>query len=136
MNRIIKWDIFKTASFKISTSASRQRKYFLFIFSILFSGIFSQTFSQGATPLLNYTVSLPRPESHIYQVELHCNNWMQDTIRLKMPRWMPGYYQIIEYSNSVEKMTAMDGHQKNIPFQKLNENTWLITGIKNKSFIF
>lgn len=47
---------------------------------------------------------------------------------------MPGYYQVIEYSKSVEKMKAMDGRKKNIPIQKLNDNTWIITGIKNKSF--
>lgn len=91
-------------------------------------------FSQNSTTQFHYTVSFPQPAGHTCNVELYCSNWTQDSIRLKMPRWMPGYYQVIDYAKSVENILAGDGSGKNIPVKKINGNTWVIHGIKNKSF--
>ncbi len=102
---------------------------------ILFSGIHTAVFSQKSPAQFHYIVSIPLPASHTYDVELHCNNWKQDSIRLKMPRWMPGYYQIIEYAQSVENLLAKDEKGKSIAVNKTNDNTWVIHGIKSKSFV-
>lgn len=91
-------------------------------------------FSRSKGPVLHYTVSMLQPASHNYDVELHCSKWKQDTICLKMPKWMPGYYQLMDYAASVEKMTARDNDGNNITIKKLNDNTWMIAGIKNRSF--
>jgi predicted metalloprotease with PDZ domain len=91
-------------------------------------------FSQEGFPLLHYTISVPQPANHTYDVELHCSNWKQDSIRLKMPKWMPGYYQLIDYAGAVENMGALDNKAQNLSVEKINDNTWLITGIKNRSF--
>ena len=47
---------------------------------------------------------------------------------------MPGYYQLIDYSKSVSNMSVNDSKRKMLYFEKTNDNTWLITGIKNKAF--
>ncbi|MBK8520084.1 MAG: M61 family metallopeptidase [Chitinophagaceae bacterium] len=101
---------------------------------ILFSGIHTASLSQK-TVQLHYAVSIPQPASHAYEVELHCNSWKQDTILLKMPRWMPGYYQIIEYAKSVGNLQASNENGKSIAVEKVNDNTWKIAGIKNRSFV-
>lgn len=109
-------------------------RYPLWLLIILFSMIGTPGFSQKGSPQFHYTVSIPQPASHNYEVELLCKNWKQDTIRLKMPRWMPGYYQLIDYAESVENLVAKDEIGKNINVDKMNDNTWLINGIKNRSF--
>jgi predicted metalloprotease with PDZ domain len=91
-------------------------------------------FSQNEAIKMHYTVSVPRPASHRYEVELRCSGWKQDTIRLKMPRWMPGYYQLMDYAGSVENLLAKDKQGKNIAVEKTDDNTWMIAGIKNRSF--
>jgi len=47
---------------------------------------------------------------------------------------MPGYYQLMDYAKTVENLEAFDANGKNISAQKLNDNTWLISGIKGKPF--
>lgn len=47
---------------------------------------------------------------------------------------MPGYYQIMDYDKSVENLRAKDGKDANIKVEKENDNTWVIAGIKNRTF--
>lgn len=110
------------------------QKYKLLLFIALFSDSITPVFSQKETPLLHYAVSVLEPAGHTYDVELRCSKWAQDTIQLKIPKWMPGYYQLIDYAKSVENMLAQDAKGKSIPIEKLNNNTWVVSGIKNKSF--
>lgn len=110
------------------------QKYKLLLFLALFSGSINPVFSQKETPLLHYTVSVLEPAGRTYDVELRCSKWAQDTIQLKMPKWMPGYYQLIDYAKSVENMLAQDAKGKNLPIEKINSSTWVVSGIKNKTF--
>ena len=109
----------------------------LFIFSILifFLFTFKTAFAQNEKPLLHYVISITEPASHTYNVELYGEGWNQDSLRLKMPNWMPGYYQIMYYAKSVENMSAKTESGENISIEKTNENTWVIKGIKKKSFV-
>lgn len=110
-------------------------KQVLFLIFIVFSFPAGAGFSQTAGPLLNYEISIPQPASHTYQIVLRTSGWNEDTLQFKMPNWMPGYYQMMEYSKTVEGMLAKDMNGNNIPVEKINDNTWSIAGIKNKSFV-
>ncbi len=103
-------------------------KVLLFLFVLGFSplAVLSQ---KQEDPKLYYVVSFPEPDSHTYQVELQLSNWPADTIRMKMPRWMPGYYQLMDYARSVENMKALGKNGKVIPVRKLNDHTWQLSGV-------
>ncbi len=110
---------------------AKKRKLFLILLLVSSTAVFAQE----RAPFLHYFVSFPEPASHTYDIELQCSNWDQDTIHLKMPKWMPGYYQLMDYAESVENFLAQDIKGNFIPVERMNENTWIIPGIKNKSFI-
>lgn len=107
----------------------------MLLFFIFFSLSTSVVFAQETKPLIQYHVSILKPAGHTYDVELRYNQLKQDTIQLKMPEWMPGYYQLIDYAKSVENMTAETDQGKTIPVEKATKNTWVLSGIKNKPFI-
>ena len=113
----------------------KERNLVLFVFLVLFSVIPYIAFPQTANADFHYVVSFPKSSKHTCNVELHGSKWKQDTIHLKMPQWMPGYYQLMGYAKSVENILAKDEKGKNIPVEKINDNTWAIAGIKNKSFL-
>ncbi len=119
----------------ISKNIRSQKKRILILLSILvlFFSIHAAS-AQSSKPLFQFEVSFPDPVSHLYNVELHCSQWKQDTIHLKMPQWMPGYYQRMDYAKSVENMQAKDAKGNVLPIKKINGNTWTIAGIKGKSF--
>ncbi len=77
---------------------------------------------------------MPDPASHYFHVELHCSGWDEDTIDFKMPKWMPGYYQIMDYAKAVEGFSAVDNKGKRLVAKNLNDNTWQVVVKKNKPF--
>lgn len=85
-------------------------------------------------PALHYLVSVPQPASHKYHVELRKSGWNQDTLVFKIPKWMPGYYQIMDYAKSVESISVTDEKGMEFPFSKISDNTLRISGIRNKTY--
>jgi len=110
-----------------------QAKAKLFLFCIL--TVWQLPAWAQVKPVIEYTVSVPQPATHKYHVELRTAGWNQDTVTFKMPKWMPGYYQIMDYAKSVENIFVRDEKGKDLPFQKVNDNTLRISGIRNKSLI-
>jgi predicted metalloprotease with PDZ domain len=108
------------------------------LYAFLLLAFFAITYTATAQrnkPVLQYTVSiLAEPSGHYYHVQLDSHNWDKDTVILKMPQWMPGYYQLMNYAKSVGNFSASDNTGKNILLKRINDNTWQIVIAKNKSF--
>ncbi|NTS40244.1 M61 family metallopeptidase [Flavisolibacter sp. BT320] len=121
----------RAGNFLLALPAFYRRLLLLLIFFVTCP---ASLFSQMVKPVLEYVVSFPQPESHRYDVALHCSRWTEDTIRLKIPRWMPGYYQVIDYAKSVENLQARLEKGTTLPVMRKDSTTWLITGVKNKPF--
>jgi predicted metalloprotease with PDZ domain len=81
-----------------------------------------------------YQLSVPDPASHSYRVELQTQDWNRDTLVLKMPQWMPGYYQIMNYGDDVTTLSASFSDGSALSVDQLNNHSWQLTGIRNKSF--
>lgn len=104
------------------------------IFLVVFNFCDEVVIGQVKIPDLKYTLSFPTAETNSYLVELSCNFWSIDSIELKLPRWMPGYYQLMDYSKSIENIQALDSEKKNLSVIHPNDHTWVIKGVKNKAF--
>ncbi|MBK9388948.1 MAG: M61 family metallopeptidase [Bacteroidetes bacterium] len=85
-------------------------------------------------PELHYTVSMTDPANHLYKVDLECNGWTSDTIDFKMPQWMPGYYQIMNYYKEVSAFSAKSADGKNVSITIPAENTWRVVVPGKKGF--
>ncbi|MFZ1785877.1 MAG: hypothetical protein WAU23_11800, partial [Ferruginibacter sp.] len=109
---------------------------FRFFFSLCAFCLFHTGASaQSVKPVFQYTVSMPDPANHIFKVTLNCSGWGEDSINLKMPKWMPGYYQLMNYAAEVEHFSAKDKMDKPIAVKALNGNTWQISNTTNGSFV-
>ena len=84
--------------------------------------------------LLQYSISMPEPSNHLFHVVLNCKGLKGDTIDFKMPRWMPGYYQIMDYSDGVKNFSVNSIKGKAVPVIKADKNTWRVVPGKNTSF--
>jgi len=91
-------------------------------------------FAQTQKQDLSYVVSMPQAENNKFHMEFKINGINKDSIFIKMPKWMPGYYQIMDYANEVENISAYDTKGKVLSINKINENTWCISAKGNKYF--
>lgn len=105
---------------------------FVFLFNII-TILDNSAHAQSINPIMEFTVTMPNPENHYFHVELNCKGWQDETIDFKMPNWMPGYYQMMNYSKMVENFAAKN-NDKSISVKKTNDNTWQINVQKNKPF--
>jgi predicted metalloprotease with PDZ domain len=106
-------------------------RFLLLCSALLHAGIAA---AQQTTPEMRYRISITAPQTHVYHVQLQSSGWSKDTLELKLPNWMPGYYQLMHYAADMENSSATVSKNAPYTFTQLNENTWRITGIKNKAF--
>lgn len=80
---------------------------------------------------INYTLSMPKPQTHYFEVEMTLSNVNQPYVtkggyvEFKMPVWTPGSYLIREYAKNVEGFTASNQHSP-LKWEKVNKNTWRV----------
>ncbi len=86
------------------------------------------------TPAIQYKVSMPHPELHLFEVSLSVrleqlsSSLLQTSkkLDLKMPVWTPGSYLIREYAKHLQDFCAYSENERPLGWQKLSKNHWQI----------
>ncbi|MDT4966013.1 MAG: hypothetical protein QOJ64_750 [Acidobacteriota bacterium] len=91
----------------------------------------SQTFAQDnrarSRPEINFTVSMSKPNTHLFEVEMLLRDApLPPVINLVMPVWTPGSYLVREFERHLQDFSAMDAVGKPLAWQKINKNTWRV----------
>ncbi len=88
---------------------------------------------------LQYTVAMPEPTSHLFEVTLQVSDWVGARLDLKMPVWTPGSYLVREYARHVQNLRAIDAQGNPIAVVKQAKNHWQLdtagTGISGRATI-
>ncbi|MFT4033109.1 MAG: PDZ domain-containing protein [Siphonobacter sp.] len=91
----------------------------------LFSAFIFVPFVMSQTRL-QYTLSMPDPSTHYFEVELSFTNLPpRGSIDLKMPVWTPGSYLVREYARHVDRFEA-SVNGKRADAAKVRKNVWRI----------
>lgn len=84
---------------------------------------------------INYTVSMPQPHTHYFEIQATITDITTPTLTMKMPVWAPGSYLVREFARHVEGVTATV-NDKIITANKTSKNTWTIATNGAKQLIF
>ncbi|MDB5200939.1 MAG: hypothetical protein JWQ27_348 [Ferruginibacter sp.] len=106
---------------------------FIFIFSLLILPA-QRAFSQEKQPTLHYSVSMPDPSNHSFHITLDCSGLPEQIINFKLPKWMPGYYQIMNYGDFIGEVSAKDKAGNELVIKKTSGNSWQLRVAKNRAF--
>ncbi len=102
---------------------------FIFL-STVFAVIGTVSTSTGQS--IAYSISMSKPQSHYFEVQMELDNFKEADLMLKMPVWSPGSYLIREFARNVNLVVAKDENGKALSVKKTNKNTWKITKGKSK----
>jgi predicted metalloprotease with PDZ domain len=82
----------------------------------------------AGAPEISYTVSMPRPHTHLFEVEarLRYAAAAPASLDLLMPVWTPGSYLVREFERHVQGFEARDGGGRALNWTKTNKNTWRV----------
>lgn len=76
----------------------------------------------GKTPIC-YTISLPDPTSGCYHVEMSMTP-TSDVVTVRLPRWMPGYYQLMPYADNLRMLSCTDDQGHSLSLDTIASNAW------------
>jgi predicted metalloprotease with PDZ domain len=72
-----------------------------------------------------FTVAMPRPETHLYEIEMEVDPRGAKTLDLVLPVWTPGSYLVREFARHVRDFSAKEKEgRRPIPAEKVAKNTW------------
>jgi predicted metalloprotease with PDZ domain len=102
---------------------------------LLAAPAFSQRANTGNRPgtlALSYTLSFPRPHTHLYEVNFTIGNVVTAEVDLQMAVWTPGSYLVREFGRNVLDFAARDDQGQSLKWRKSDKSTWRIeTGAGN-----
>jgi predicted metalloprotease with PDZ domain len=88
----------------------------------------------AAVPTLRYTLAMPAPQSHYFEVKMELGGFAADYTDVKMPVWAPGSYLVREFSKNVEGFQARTSGGQALAVEKISKNTWRVKHPKQASF--
>lgn len=91
-----------------------------FLFTWLVVALSSATF--GAK--ISYTLKMPRPQNHYFQVEMQVEQLKQKTATVKLPVWAPGSYLVREFSRHLNQVKAYSLQGAALQVIKKTKNAW------------
>ena len=83
-----------------------------------------------------FTVAMPRPETHLYDITMEIDPRGATEIDLVLPVWTPGSYLVREFSRHVRDVTARGEKGRPLAVEKVTKNIWRITFKENLSSLF
>ena len=79
----------------------------------------------AASDQMSYTVSM-NPQTHIFHVVFRWEGVTEPLPDFRMPAWMPGYYQLIDYAGRVQHFEATGDAGKKLSWEKTTASTWRV----------
>jgi len=90
----------------------------------------AQTRQQIPPMGIAYTVSMPKPHTHLLEVDVEVKRSadakppMEEL--LVLPVWTPGSYLVREYAGHVQDFSARDSGGQSFKWEKINKDTWRV----------
>jgi predicted metalloprotease with PDZ domain len=81
---------------------------------------------QPQAPTIEYSVAMPNPESHLFEVTLRVQGWSEPIMDLKMPVWTPGSYLVREYAKHLQDFRSTTEGDRSLSWRKQSKNHWQI----------
>src|SRR5712691_4128140 len=89
-----------------------------------------QSKPQASATEIAFTVSMPKPHTHMLDVEMNVKRGPSAQVSsaelLVMPVWTPGSYLIREYARNVQDFAAIDASGQPLQWEKVNKNSWRV----------
>ena len=97
--------------------------------------LFCMTMMATSQSSISYTLSMPKPETHLFNVEIRVDHHKGKMIEFHMPAWRTGRYVLLDFSGGVQGFSARDENDKTLAFKKTDKDTWRIESSDAKSII-
>ncbi len=103
----------------------------LFFFVVIVNNLMAQ--KTGLS--IHFKVSFKEAVNNNMHVDMIMEGVKPGELNCKMPQWMPGYYQIMNYANDISGVEIKDEKNNNIVFKNPTINSWTFKNTNSKKII-
>ena len=75
---------------------------------------------------IKYTIAMPNPASHLYEIRIDIRGVRDDTVKLQLPVWSPGRYGRMDFARNVQDFRATSADGRALPWDKQNGSLWRV----------
>jgi len=76
--------------------------------------------------MIHYNLSCPNPASQFLRIDLHFSCQAGEKVRLQLPAWRAGRYQLANYAQNLRGLTAETQGGQAISLQKITKDCWAL----------
>lgn len=77
-------------------------------------------------PAIHYTIAMPDPATHLFDVTLDVGNVRDSVLRVQMPVWSPGRYARMDFAKNVQEFSVRDSAGRAVRWDRENGSLWRI----------
>src|SRR5690348_6724289 len=77
-------------------------------------------------PAIHYTIAMPDPAMHLFDVTLDVEHVRDSVVRLQMPVWSPGRYARMDFAKNVQDFSVRDSAGHPVRWDRENGSLWRI----------
>ena len=77
-------------------------------------------------PAIHYTIAMPDPATHLFDVTLDVDRVRDSVVRLQMPVWSPGRYARMDFAKNVQDFSVRDAAGHPVRWDRQNGSLWRI----------
>lgn len=86
--------------------------------------VFLTLCSLDVRALVQYTITVEQPEHHLAQIEMRFQAESTGALRVSLPAWRSGKYQIMDLANAVSLLKARQADGRAIAVEKIEKSSW------------
>lgn len=80
----------------------------------------------GMEPQTSYRLIHTEPHRKFLHIELTVRQVNSDRLKLQLPAWRPGRYELAHFAKNVQRFSALSENGSPLPFRKLTKDLWEI----------
>lgn len=103
------------------------------LLTVLFCCLMGRSLFAQRTDTTRFVLSVPHPQTHAFHVVMTCTTEADKKVLFKLPRWTPGYYQLMDYARHITQFTAKDSEGNALAWSHPGDNTWSLSTRKTGS---
>lgn len=84
--------------------------------------------------MIHYRISCSNPASQFVQFALRISSQNSEEIRLQLPAWRAGRYQLADYAQNIRNFKIKNSSGEVIPFQKVTKDCWVFAAEKEEEY--
>lgn len=75
---------------------------------------------------MRYKIYAENPQSHFLTIEMEVENITSDRIKIQLPAWRPGRYELQNFAKNIQTFEITDELNRKVDFHKVSKDRWKV----------